>query len=155
MAMVLLLPALWGFLPLPRSTVPVLMLAWLSLWLCGRTWRELGLCKPHSWPAAVLGGLRAGGLIVWVARVVLPAVLQWAGMEYQPGGLYRLEANLPLFLLLLAGGWLLAALMEEMVFRGCLLNRLVDLLGPCKWGWGVSLRLSALAFSGTHGVYEP
>ena len=153
-AAVLLLPALWGFLPLPRSIVPVLLLAWLSLWLRRRTWRGLGLCTPFSWRAAVLCGLAAGGLIAWAAKVGVPAVLRWAGREYEPSGLYRLEGNLPLFLLLLASGWLLAALMEEMVFRGYLLNRLVDLLGESKWGWGVGLGLSALAFSWPHGVYE-
>lgn len=152
---VLLLPALWGTLPLPRSIVPVLLLAWLSLWLRGRTWRELGLRRPHSWKAALLWGAGAGVLIASVGKVIVPVLLQRFGEGYEPGGLHRLKGNLPLFLMLLSGTWLLAALAEEMVFRGYLLNRLMDLLGQDHLASGVSLGLSALAFSTAHGIYDP
>ena len=103
---VLLLPALWDFLPLPRTIVPLLLLTWLSLWLRRLSWRDLGLCRPRSWPVTVLAGLGAGGLIVFFAKVVLPIVLR---KEYEPSGLYTLKGNLPVFLMLLVGTWLLAA----------------------------------------------
>ncbi len=153
-AVVLLLPALWGFLPLPRTIVPLFLLAWISLWLRRLSWRDVGLRKPRSWSITVLVGLGAGGLIVLFAKLVLPTVLRLAGEEYEPGGLYPLEGNLSVFLMLLAGTWLLGAVMEEMVYRGYLLNRLVDLLGRDRWGWGTSFALSALIFSWAHGVYD-
>ena len=153
-AVVLLLPALWGFLPLPKTIAPLLLLTWLSLWLRRLSWRDLGLCRPRSWPVAVLAGLGAGGLTVFFAKVVLPIVLRVFRREYEPRGLYSLEGNLPVYLMLLFGTWLLAALMEEMVFRGYILNRFADLFGRGRWGWGVSFILSALIFSWAHGVYD-
>lgn len=153
-AIVLLLPALWGFLPLPRTIIPLLLLTWLSLWLRRLSWGDLGLCRPRSWPVTVFAGLGAGGLTVFFAKVVLPIVLRVVRKEYEPSGLYPLEGNFPAFLMLLVGTWLLAALMEEMVYRGYILNRLVDLFGRGRWGWGVSFVLSALIFSWAHGVYD-
>jgi membrane protease YdiL (CAAX protease family) len=66
--------------------------------------------------------------------------------------LYNLRGNVPVFLTLLAFTWPLAAIIEEMVFRGYLLNRLADLFGRGKAGWGVSLILSALMFSLAHDL---
>lgn len=153
-AVVLLLPALWGFLPLPRTVIPLFLLAWLSLWLRHLAWSDLGFCRPQSWSKTVLTAIGAGGIIVLFARVILPFVSRVAGERYEPNGLYSLEGDLPTYLMLLFGTWPLGAVMEEMVYRGYFLNRLADLLGRGNWGWGISLVLSALIFSWTHGVYS-
>jgi membrane protease YdiL (CAAX protease family) len=76
----------------------------------------------------------------------------------QAGGLATLRdtlrGNLFYFLLLLFGVWLLAAIGEELVYRGYVLNRLVDLVGRSKVGWGVGLIVSSLMFSLGHGIFD-
>jgi membrane protease YdiL (CAAX protease family) len=47
--------------------------------------------------------------------------------------------------------WIYAALAEEMVYRGYLLNRLADLFGRNRFGWLLSLAVSSVTFGLVHG----
>lgn len=155
MAVVLLVLALPSFLPLPNTVIPLFLLGWISLWLRRFGWRDLGFCRPRSWFPTVLTGIVIGGFVVLFSKALLPIVLRLVGETYEPSGLCSLESNLPLFLALLASTWPLGAVMEELVYRGYVLNRLTDLFGRSKRGWGISIMLSALMFSLAHGVYSP
>lgn len=151
---VLLIPAFWGLLPVPRTIIPLLLLGWLSLWLRRLGWRDVGFRRPQSWLLTAFAGIVIGALVVFFSKAILPILLRLMGETYDPSGLSYLRGNLPVFLVLLAFTWPLAAVGEEIVYRGYVLNRLADLFGRSKMGWGISIMLSALMFSLAHGVYD-
>lgn len=155
MLVAVLIPALWGLLPLPRTLIPVLLLAWLSLWLRQRRWREVGLRRPESWPQTLaVGAAIAGSAAILGFTVVNPMLLRLTGETATTSGLAFLPGNPLALLVLLAFTWPLAAVMEEMVYRGYVLNRLSDFFGRSRLGWGISLILSAVMFSLAHGQYS-
>ena len=155
MLVVVLIPALWGLLPLPRTIIPVLLLAWLSLWLRQRGWREVGLRRPESWLQTLAVAVAiAGSAAILGFTVVNPMLLRLTGETATTSGLAFLRGNPLALLVLLAFTWPLAAVMEEMVYRGYVLNRLADFFGRSRLGWGVSLILSAVMFSLAHGQYS-
>jgi membrane protease YdiL (CAAX protease family) len=156
MLVVVLIPALWVLLPLPRTIIPLLLLAWLSLWLCQRGWGEVGLRRPKSWFLTLSLGIAIGGSIDILGYTVInPVLLRLIGEAADPRDFSILRGNLPAFLALVAFTWPLAAVVEEMVYRGYVLNRLTDLFGQSQLGWGISLILSAMVFSLAHGQYSP
>ncbi len=156
MAAVVLIPALWGLLPLPRTIMPLLLLGWLSLWLRRLGWRDVGWRHPESWLRTLGFGIAIGASAEILGyTVVNPMLLRLTGEAATANGLAFLQGNLPAFLVLLAFTWPLAAVVEEMVYRGYVLNRLADLFGQSRLGWGISLMLSAVMFSLAHGQYGP
>jgi membrane protease YdiL (CAAX protease family) len=117
-------------------------------------WKKMGLRRPASWPQVFLAGTGsavAGALLS--EKVISPLLLHLTG-ETQPRVVApaSLRGNLFYFLILLMGIWLLAALGEELVYRGYVLNRLADLFGHGKVGWGIGLIASSLMFGLGHGI---
>jgi membrane protease YdiL (CAAX protease family) len=156
-SVVALFPLVLAILQVSRTIIPLLLLGWLSLWLRHKSWKEMGLRRPASWPRVVFmgSGIALAGAYL-SEKVVSPLLLRLTGeTQYQMAELAPLRGNLFYFLFLLAGIWLLAAIGEELVYRGFVLNRLVDLLGRGKVGWGIGLVVSSLMFSLGHGVFNP
>ncbi len=116
----------------------------------------MGFGRPRYWPqVALMGGAIAVAGVYLSEKVVSPFLLRLTG-ETQPQAieLVSLRGNLPYLAFLLVGIWLLAAIGEELVYRGYVLNRLVDLLGRGKAGWGVGLIVSSLMFALGHGIFN-
>jgi membrane protease YdiL (CAAX protease family) len=156
-SVVALFPLVLAILQVSRTIIPLLLLGWLSLWLRHKSWKEMGLRRPASWPRVVFmgSGIALAGAYL-SEKAVSPLLLRLTGeTQYQMAELAPLRGNLFYFLFLLAGIWLLAAIGEELVYRGFVLNRLVDLLGRGKVGWGIGLVVSSLMFSLGHGVFNP
>lgn len=148
-----LFPLVLTFLQLPRTIVPLFLLGWLSLWLRRKNWKEMGLCRPPSWLLVILIGGGIAVIGVFLEKAILPILLRLTG-ETQPQAIILAPhpGNLFYFLFLLIGVWLLAAIGEELVYRGYLLNRLIDLFGQSKARWGIGLIVGSLAFSLSHGI---
>ena len=62
-----------------------------------------------------------------------PLLVRFLGKQPDLEGFRALTGNLKLTLLALA--WILAAFGEEMVYRGCLMNRVADLLNRTPRAW--------------------
>jgi membrane protease YdiL (CAAX protease family) len=151
-----LFPLFLALVQVSRTIIPLLLLGWLSLWLRHKSWREIGLRRPTRWPQVILIGSGIAGVGAYLSeKVISPLLLRLMG-ETQPQAveLVSLRGNLFYFLFLLIGIWLLAALGEELVYRGYVLNRLVDLFGRGKVGWGMGLIVSSLMFSLGHGIFN-
>jgi membrane protease YdiL (CAAX protease family) len=153
---VALFPLFLALVQLPRTIIPLLLLGWLSLWLRHTSWKEVGLRRPASWLQVVLigSGIAIAGVYL-SEKAISPLLLRLTG-ETQPQvvELTSLRGNLFYFLFLLIGIWLLAAIGEELVYRGYVLNRLVDLFGRGKVRWGIGLIVSSLMFSLGHGIFN-
>jgi membrane protease YdiL (CAAX protease family) len=145
---------LWGLLPLPRSVLPLVAFAWLSLWLRQITWGEIGLRKPDRLlPTILVGaGVAAGAALAgWL--VVIPAITHLSGAGTEIAGYSYLRGNAQAWIGLILVTWPLAAILEEMVYRGYFLNRLADQFGRRRGGWLLSLVCSSLVFALAHGQY--
>ena len=145
---------LWGLLPLPRSVLPLVAFAWLSLWLRHITWREIGLRKPdHLLSMILVGAGMAAGVALAGWLVVSPTITRLAGARPEIQGYAFLRGNILAWIGLILVTWPLAAILEEMVYRGYFLNRLADLFGRKTGGWLLSLICSSLVFALAHGQY--
>ena len=154
-----LAPALRGFGPIgllalgaiylgnalfiPLSALLVLVWAWRS-----RTpWRELGLARPASWAAAIVGGVLFGvGLKLVMKAVVLPLL----GAPATNGAFQFLVGNtaaLPAMLFMVIVG---AGFGEEVLFRGFLFERLGKLFGPRRGTPLAIVLLTAIWFGLEH-----
>jgi membrane protease YdiL (CAAX protease family) len=150
-----IVPPVWGWTGLPRTIFPFFLLGWASLWLRGISWNDVGLRRPASWLLTLLVGGCVAGLAALLNQFVLSPLLQsWGGREIQASSLASLHGNLPELLLLVLATWPIAAMMEEMVFRGYLLNRIIDFTGRRKQAVGAALLVSSLLFSLAHGRYD-
>ena len=137
--------------------MPLLLLAWLSLRLRHISWKEAGLRRPTSWLRTIPAGVGLGLAGAFLSeRVAAPLLFRLTGQSPpQAVELALLRGNLLYFLVLLIGIWLLAALGEEIVYRGYVLNRLADLFGRNTAGCGAGLITSSLMFTLGHGLNNP
>jgi membrane protease YdiL (CAAX protease family) len=132
-------------------------LACASLWLRGVRWRELGLTCPRSWIRTILASIGVA-VVVMALLIVLSEVVLRSFPNAAPADDSRfdpLRGHLPNLLINLVAVWLTAGFVEEMMWRGYLMNRLVDLVGQTKLAWGIALIGSAAIFGIAHAYQGP
>jgi CAAX protease family protein len=140
---------------IPFSKTPFLLVfGWLSLRLRGIRWRQIGLSRCRSWKTTLALGFTAGlameALQLFVSQ---PLLVMWLGKQPDLDEFRALTGNLQLTLIFIALAWTLAAFGEEMVYRGYLMNRVVDLMPDGRHAWVVSLIAVHVAFGIAH-VYQ-
>jgi uncharacterized protein len=132
------------------KTPYLLALGWLSLWLRGIPWRDVGFCVPPRWKRLLTLGVVAGvvmeALELFVTQPILVRVL---GKYPDLSELRDVVGSVPLMLLMIALAWTLAAVGEELVWRGYIFNRLGDLLGGNRSG---PTRIALVVVSAAFGV---
>ena len=133
------------------KTPYLLALGWISLAARGFRWRDLGFRLPAEWRRLVLIGIGVGiAMEVLELLVTQPLLVSLTGKYPDLSDFRYVVGNIKLVLLMIGGSWTLAALGEELVWRGYILNRLTDLFGRRHWGWTVSLCLASLVFGLSH-----
>jgi uncharacterized protein len=133
------------------KTLYLFPLAWLSLKLRRRRWRDVGLVQFHSWRKTVLVGVGFGVAIeAFELFVSQPLLMRWTGSAPDLELFRALDGNVKWTLMALAGSWTLAAFGEELVYRGYLMNRVAGVLGCTRFAWGLSLVLVSVAFGAAH-----
>jgi membrane protease YdiL (CAAX protease family) len=116
------------------------VLAWASLYLRHLRWRDVGLKMPANLLGTILLGVLIGvGYQALDSVLIGPLLQRLTGESVNLSQFAGLQGNLAYLIASLILTWTEAAFIEEMVFRGYLLNRLVDLFG--KEGTGVALAL--------------
>jgi membrane protease YdiL (CAAX protease family) len=136
----------------PLSKTPFLLaLGWASLRIRGVRWADLGLTRFRSWPATLAIGAAAGIamelLDLFVTKRLEVRVL---GRPPDLSDFLPLVGNIELALLSLVAAWVLAALGEELVWRGYLLNRVAGLFGGRRAAWTLSVLVVSAAFGCAH-----
>src|SRR5688572_24461730 len=87
----------YGF-PLPR-TVPLLLLASMSLWMRGLRWADVGLRRPASVRRTVLTGVAAALVILVAVRLVIAPFAVWVtGTPIDQSAFEPLRGNVRLLL---------------------------------------------------------
>jgi hypothetical protein len=136
----------------PISKTPILLaLGWISLRLRRTGWRAVGLARFRSWPITLLIGTAAGlGMEILQLFGEGPLLAKLTGRPADLSIFRPLIGNAELALLGLALAWTLAAMGEELVYRGYLMNRVADVGGRRRQAWVLSLIVVSIVFALAH-----
>jgi CAAX protease family protein len=133
------------------KTLYLFPLGWASLRLRGLRWKDVGFARPKSWASAVGVGVLAGLFIeLFELFVSQPLLVRWIGKMPDLSEVETVHGNVKLFLIFLALTWTLAALGEELVYRGYLMNRFAGLFHDTRAAWVVSLIVISIVFGSGH-----
>jgi len=132
-------------------------LACASLWLRGVRWRELGLRCPGTWIRTILTSIGVTVAVMAVLIVLSDIVVRTFpnGAPVDDSRFDPLRGHLPNLLINLVAVWPTDGFVEEMMWRGYLMNRLADLVGQTKLAWGIALIGSAAIFGIAHAYQGP
>lgn len=123
------------------------LILWGFAWAEGMPFAGYGLTEPLNLLISVSQGL-VGGVLGLLILFGLQARLGW--VSWQPENWVKLPTvALPTLLL---GLWIGA--IEELIFRGFLLNQLSDLTVFRAWPWAAGAALTSLIFALLHLVWE-
>jgi membrane protease YdiL (CAAX protease family) len=132
--------------------VVTIAIFWVVSKIRGSTWSDFGLARPKSWGGTILMGIGVTLGIV-VSFVLLASLIQlvFPTPQVDNSRFDILRGNLPNLILNVVAAWFTAAFLEELLWRGYLMNRLVDLQGKTtKLAWAISLVVSAVIFGLGH-----
>ena len=133
------------------SKTPYLFaLAWISLWLRGLHWHDVGFCIYKSWGRTLAIGILAGvGMELLELFCTQPLLARLFGKMPDLSG-FNHAGNVKWLLLSLAFTWTLFAFGEELFFRGYLMDRISGVLGRTRRNWGITLVLVSFIFGLAH-----
>jgi membrane protease YdiL (CAAX protease family) len=134
----------------------LLVLASYSLWVRGLGWTNLGLTRPSPVSRVVLQAILGAGTILVAVRLLIVPLATWiTGMPVDFSTVESVQGD-PLGLTVwIAQAWTLAAIGEELVFRGYLIRRLADLVGNSRVGLTIGLVISSVFFGWAHRYLGP
>ncbi len=141
-----------GFRLVPVTDTPVIFLiGWMALRFRNLRWRDIGFQTPENWAKAIGTGTILACLYSPFEMFVLePAIVSLTGKPLDLSQFAGVQGNFVNYLILLFIGWTLAAIIEEMVYRGYLMNRFSDLFGKTNLGWGLAVLITAFLFGMAH-----
>lgn len=141
-------PLLWIGMVFSLSAV------WMSSRIRGIGWREFGLGRPESWVRTALQGIGVyvGFIIVYILIVSPLLKFTFPGGVVDLSRFDPLRGNLPnLVINVIVHAFITAGFIEEFLWRGYLINRLVDLQGKkTTLTWTVAIVGSAIIFGLGH-----
>ncbi len=124
------------------------------------TWRDLGLSLPKSrreWLTNIGLAFLTVIIVFLLMGLILDPILSHFGLEKPSDVADRFQFFLgkPVLFItyLVIVVWIGAALGEELLMRGFLLNRLTDVFGKNKTGWIIAMLIHAIIFGMLH-IYQ-
>lgn len=135
------------FLKIPAATIVVLLFGFLKK----KNFLIIGLHCPKNFILQIF--IAFGFSIVLVLLnywIFTPMVSSLTGQSLDLSAYKSLVGNGEAFLNMLLIGWIIGGVGEELVFRGFLLNKLIEHL-PIKWVSFIALMLTSILFGFLHG----
>jgi membrane protease YdiL (CAAX protease family) len=132
--------------------VVTIAIMWVVSKIRGSTWSDFGLARPKSWGRTILMGIGVTVAIIVSFTFLMPLITAAFPIPQVDNSRFDiLQGNLPNLILNMVAAWFTAAFLEELLWRGYLMNRLVDLQGnKTKLAWVISLVGSAFIFGLAH-----
>jgi membrane protease YdiL (CAAX protease family) len=132
--------------------VVTIAIFWAVSKMRGSTWSDFGLARPKSWGRTILIGIGVTvGMIVSFMFLMPLITLAFPASPVDSSRFDILRGNLPNLILNVVAAWFTAGFLEELLWRGYLMNRLVDLQGnKTKFAWVIALVGSAIIFGLGH-----
>ena len=128
----------------------LLLLAAVSLVLRRRGPASLGLRRAGRRRMVLETAVFAAIWSLFQLAVTIPAATHLSGQRQEMGVFADVEGNVGLLVALLVLSWTLGAFVEEMAFRGYLLTRLREALGPGRTSLAVAVAVSSVLFGILH-----
>lgn len=148
--LLLFIADVYGLIPVSKTPL-LIALGWISLRVRKVGWRGVGFAVPRTWGSALaFGALGGAGMVLLELFVSHPFLSRLMGRPPDLSDFQPLVGNLGPFLLTLALIWVLAALGEELVYRGYLMNRVADLGKGTRTAWMLSLIVIGIIFGASH-----
>ena len=118
----------------------------------GSTWSDFGLARPKSWGRTILLGIGVTLGMIVAFTILMPLITNAFPVPQVDNSRFDiLHGNLPNLILNVVAAWFTAGFLEELLWRGYLMNRLVDLQGnKTKLAWVIALVGSAIIFGLGH-----
>ncbi len=139
----------------PAAIITTVIVTTIILAMRGESWRAVGLRFPNSVPGFFLGL----GIVVLViasvaviANVAPPYLEQYFGAP-TVNSLSNIE-TLTEYLTIMAIAWTTAAIGEELLFRGFLMNWIAGVFNSSVIGWGLAAIIQAVIFGLAHGASQ-
>ena len=135
-----------------------LIILWITSQLRGVSWSYFGLFRPKSWIRTMLQSLGiALAILLSVKLLINPIMSALPNAGFQDLSRFDyLEGDLPNLIIMLVNIWITAAFLEEFLFRGYLLNRLIEFQGKqTKLAWAIALVGQAIIFGLVHAYQSP
>lgn len=133
------------------------LLFWITARLRGATWTDWGVRRPESWLRTVgLALVVSLGVFIAVRFAINPIADALGGTERDMSMYSHLTNSVPTLLINLPLMWITAGFMEELLWRGYLMKRLVDVQGKeSALAWAIALAASAAIFGMAHLFQGP
>ncbi|MFZ2095655.1 MAG: CPBP family intramembrane glutamic endopeptidase [Anaerolineales bacterium] len=143
--------AVYAFGLFPFPILPLFVIAWISLHLRHMRWRDIGLRRPERWlPIIGLALLIGIGYQALDTVLIAPLLQRLTGQSIDLSLFTGLKGDLLALLVFIITSWTEAAFIEEMFFRGYLINRLMDVAGRERLGITIALLANAIIFGFAH-----
>jgi hypothetical protein len=133
-------------------------LLWVVTRLRGASWPYFGLYRPKSWLLTMLQSLGISLVVFLAVRFIInPIMATLPNAAYQDLSRFDyLNGDLPNLIIMLIIIWITAAFLEEFLFRGYLMNRLIDLQGKQTiLAWTAAVVVQAIIFGFVHAYQSP
>lgn len=134
-----------------QPTLVILVLIAGSLLLRHDSLRSLGFKRLENLPRTL--GVVLVLVVLWQLLhlgLTMPLLNRLTGATQDLSDFAALKGNVGQLLLLLALSWSIAGIGEEMVYRGYMQRRALDLFGETKLGLAVAIALSSVLFGLAH-----
>ncbi len=126
-----------------------LLICLITFWATKWDWSFFGISKPNWGPTLVKATVIT--LVLFGATEILEAVLEIVLNEpVDLSNFDAVEGNMTNFLVLLGIGWTLAAVGEEVFYRGYIMKRIAALFGDGNIAWLIGAVVSSLLFGIAH-----
>ncbi len=125
---------------------------WIGLLVRGQGWDHFGLTLHFKgWQHLVRTLLLSIVVLVFSAAAFLVgSVFMQASSNADMSGYDYFKGNLPMFLLSLAGVYIVSSFGEEVVYRGFLINRIAEIGNRSKPMWFIAIIISSVIFGLAH-----
>jgi len=136
----------------PFSKTPFILVVVIVSWrLRGVKWCDVGFWVYRNWPLTlalgILGGAVMEGIELFVSQ---PLLVHFLHKEPDLSILSAVRGNLKVLAILIVLAWIVAALGEEVVYRGYLMNRVAELFTPGAIATAIGLVTMSIVFGFAH-----
>src|SRR5262245_30106080 len=137
---------------IPISETPVLLLlAWVSLRYRGLRWSAIGLKRPRNITRALFIGVVGGaGYALLSINLLDPLIDRLAAHPADLSEFAAVRGNVPMLAFWLVLSWTLAALGEEISYRGYVMNTAADFFGGAAPAWAAAVLFTSALFGVGH-----
>ena len=134
-----------------------ILVFWIISNVRGVGWQIFGVSLPKRWIRTLFSGIGMA-IVMIIVIVVSQELASLAFPDAVPPDMSRfgaLQGSLPNLILNVVVMWITAGFIEELIWRGYLMNRLTNIFGSTKGAWLAALFCSAALFGIAHYYQGP